>query len=421
VAPVISSLAGALRRYVMSVLPTEYVRDYFIDTELPIVRFQQRRKFRPMMHSQLDIRKLPLLSIKVDSTADPSPFATGTTFWTSTRFLDDPTRLARLIVDDDNLRYVGYETERMVMRFQVSFTVETDLKAAELMMYLRRSLPIDQKVYLNDVDVATEVPMDVLRPIWTDMGLGDGTDPDDVAEFREYLTASTAGLVEQVTSSSTGRLVFAFHYRANPIVNITSVPSMTPIRDGNVVTKAQVDIPFEMDVMVPVAYALRQEQSLGSVTPINPTPFDIGDEGAGAYYSAQHRTRPPQTVADNLTLVYFTAVVTADVDPARPGAPDVTDLSTSVDGRMRAYIHALLSGGAQDKVEAKLWLDGDEIGAGWEFDPATWALTIDKVAFQPRQKYHFGLYTDLSRLDELAPVVRRPQAPSPTFKRINTV
>ena len=40
-------------------------------------------------------------------------------------------------------------------------------------------------------------------------------------------------------------------------------------------------------------------------------------------------------------------------------------------------------------------------------------LTIVRPAFQPRQKYHFGIYADVSDIETLAPVVRRPQAKSP--------
>ena len=379
-------------------------------------RIMGRRRFRPMTRSQLSVRQLPLLTVKVETTADQSDFASGTTFWTSTRFLRDPTQLTRLIADDQNLRYAGYETERMVVRFGVSFTVDTDLRASELMMYLRRSLPVGQRFYLNDIDISTEIPRDILRAVWADMALGDGTDPDDVTEFREYLRRVTAGNVEQVVNSASGRLTYAFSYRANLLVNISGVPSMSVNREGNVVRNAQVDIPFEMDVEVPVAYAYRQEEALYGSQPYDSNPF-IGDDGGHqAYFSEALRQRPPENIEGELQLVFFTSVVTGDSDPMNPLAPDVTDLSTSVDTRIKTLIDKLLDVDP-NKVRALLWLDGNTVPEdGWRLDLANWSLAIDKPAFQPRQKYHFGIYSDVSDIDKLAPRERRPQAGSPMVR-----
>jgi hypothetical protein len=67
-----------------------------------------------------------------------------------------------------------------------------------------------------------------------------------------------------------------------------------------------------------------------------------------------------------------------------------------------------------DKVTAKLWLDGNDVDdSGWEFDPNTWLLGIQSPVLQPRQKYHFGVYADISLLDDLVPLVRRQQPISP--------
>ena len=70
-----------------------------------------------------------------------------------------------LVVEDLHVHYGAIHAVR-----GVSFTVETDLRASELMMYLRRSLPVGQRFYLNDIDIATEMPPDIIRgspvPYW---------------------------------------------------------------------------------------------------------------------------------------------------------------------------------------------------------------------------------------------------------------
>jgi hypothetical protein len=418
VTPVVSSLAGAVRNYVLGVLPARYIQDYFIDTEIPLYRKMNRRRFRPMTQAQVEVRRLPLLSIKVETTADSSDFSTGTTYWTSTHYIQDPLRLTRLVVDDANQTFLGFETERVVVRFQLSFTVETDLKATELAMYLRRTLPTGQRFYLNDLDMATELPGDVVRNLWAGADMGDPVDPANVERFGKYLASVTAGNVEQVVNSANGRVAFAFSYRANPLMNITGAPTVSVNRDGNVVRSAQVDLPFEADVAVPVAYALRQELPLPAPAADSETVGFFMADGAPPYFSASVRMRPPHMLPNGLALLFFTSLVTGDPDPMDMNAPDVTDFSATVGPRSRALVEALLARGDTDRVDAKLWMDGNETPAGdWEFDPEAWALEIRKPTLQSRQKYHFAVYADTSELGKLAPESRPMQPPSPMIRR----
>ena len=416
VIPVISSLAGTLRAYVSSVLPQSYVKDYFIDTEVLITRIWGRRKFRPLTTSQLALRQLPLMTIKVEPTADQSEFASGTTFWRSTRFLQDPTLLTRLIVDDNGLRYAGYETERMVLRFTVSFTVETDLRASELMMYLRRSLPVGNKVYLNDIDVTTEIPREILRSIWNDLQLGDGSNPDDVTAFREYLQRVTGGNVEQQVNSASGRLTYSYSYRTNPLMTVGGPPSMNVNREGNVVRNATVELPFEFDVEVPVAYAYRCEETLAG-DPFIPQNLVLEDMDGSAHFSASIRTRPPENINGELQLVFFTSVVTDRLSERTSIGSDTTDLSSSISPRINTLVHRLLEDTTTLQVEARLWLDGVDIpDTQWTMDMDTMQLTISSPAYQPQQRYHFAIYANVADIETLAPVARRPQVKSPMIK-----
>jgi hypothetical protein len=113
-------------------------------------------------------------------------------------------------------------------------------------------------------------------------------------------------------------------------------------------------------------------------------------------------------------MVFFTSVITGDVDPSVPPGPDVTELSGVVDPRVRTLVDGLLGRpGGESSVTAKLWIGGEEIQAGWSLDYDQWKLTIDRPALQPRQKYHLGVYADVSEAKELAPEERLPQAESP--------
>lgn len=418
VTPVVSSLAGMLRKYISSVLPKGYLKDYFVDTELPYLPRRNRRRFRPLSPSKIDLRHLPLLSVRIEVTADQSDFATGTTFWTSTKFMRDPTQLGRIIGDDVNQLYCGYEVERAVIRFQVSFTVESDMKANELAMYLRRTLPVNSKFYLNDIDIATEMPPDIVRGVWSALNMGDSADPNNVEAFSQYMRTATQGNVEPLVNSANGRVAYAYSYRANPLMSITGAPTVTVNRDGNVVRNAQVDLPFEADVMVPVAYALRAEVSLPS-SGDDLVGTDIGNmDNGNAYFSAGVRMRPPLNLPGGLDLVFYSSLITGDPDPADPMAPDVTDFSASIGDRSRTLVAALLAAGKTDKVDAKLWLDGNPTDpAHWEFDPNTWRLEIHKPVLQSRQKYHFAVYADKTDMKTLAPESRRPQPPSPMIRR----
>lgn len=418
VTPVVSSLAGMLRQYVMSVMPKGYIKDYFVDTELPYLPRRNRRKFRPLSISKIELRHLPLMSVRIEVTADQSDFATGTTFWTSTKFMRDPTRLARIIGDDVNLIYCGFETERIVIRFQVSFTVETDMKANELAMYLRRTLPVGQKFYLNDIDIATEMPPDLIRAIWAGMNMGDSADPNNVERFSEYMLTATQGNVEPLVNSANGRIAYAYSYRANPLMNISGAPTISVNRDGNVVRNAQVDIPFEADVIVPVAYGLRMEVPLPG-DPDELVGTEIGNmDNGNAYFSAGARMRPPLNLPGGLDLVFYSSLITGDPDPMNPTGPDITDFSAAIGDRSRALIAALLAGGHADKVDARLWLDGNPTDPTcWEFDPNDWTLEIRKPVLMSRQKYHFAVYADKTNMKTLVPEERRPQPISPMIRR----
>lgn len=416
VIPVISSLAGTLRSYLMSVLPTEYVKDYHISTEMPMSRVKGRNRFRTMTRSNVEKRQLPLMSINVEPTSDSSEFSSGVTFWTSTRFLRDPTKLSRLIADDQGLRFAGYECERMVLRFNVSFLMETEFRANELMMYLRRSLPMNQLVYLNDIDIATEIPGDIIRTMWSDMGLDPAMPPEEVEYFNQYLRRVTAGNVEPMINSASGRLTYTFAYRANPLVKFTSTPTVSVQREGNVVYTAQVDLPVEFDISVPVAYAYRAEESLGGSLPSGA--IEIGTSGDGAYFSASTRLRPPEDIEGELQLTFFTAIVTSERDPARPFDNDVTDLSVAVSDRIKVLVDRLIEGYPNPpKVKGILWLDGNQIDEKyWSLDLETWLLTIERPVLQYRQKYHFGLYADVSDIKTLAPEERRDQPLNPMIR-----
>jgi hypothetical protein len=400
----------------MILIPQGHIRDYYIDTELPIFRsLGRRRLFRPMSKAQIVQRKLPLMSIKVEPTADSSDFSSGVTFWTSTKFLRDPTELTRLIADDENLRYIGYETERIVMHFGISFTMETDLKASELLMYLKRTMPIGYKFYLNDINIATEIPRDILRAIWSDMKLGDNSTGKDMEDFAKYLGRVSAGNIESVINSASSRQTFAYNAKSNLLVTLASPPTMSVNRDENVVKSAQVDIQFDVDLSVPISYAYRQEESLGD--PLSATPFDLNIENDKPYFSSAVRIRPPENINNGLQLVFFTSLVTGDINANDPNAVDKTDMSTSISTRIRYYINQLFTQGIEDSVVAKLWLDGNDVDdQSWEFDTTSWELDIKMPALQARQKYFFGIYADVSMLDKLAPIARREQPTSPMIK-----
>ena len=417
VTPVMSSLVGAVRNYFEGLFPKGYFKDYSTDTQLPLLR--RKRHFRPLTESQLAARRFPLLSVRVEPTADNSEFASGVSWWTGNRFLRDPSQLVPLLRDDLGLRYAGFEMERIVVRFSVSFIVETEHKGREVLMYLKRVAPLSSRVFLNGVTVWTEIPGDLLRAVWSDLGLGDGSDADDVAAFLKYMRSSTGGFVEQTVNSASGRTSFSFPYQANPLLSIPGSPSITVNRDGNVISSAQIDLPIELDLAVPMSYAYRQEAHLTAPPNYEATLGSrIGAEPT-AYFGTTIVSRPPQRIAEHLQLTVFLAVVTGDPDPALPAAADETDLSAFVASDVRNYVDFLYAASGSDSaLDVRLWCSGREVpAADWNLDLDTWVLTIHATALQYRQKYHLGVYCDLELYRQVTPPpgVQRPPAPSPYY------
>lgn len=399
VTPVLSSLAGALRLYIESLFPSGYFADYYIDTELPTLR--QRRSFRPLSRSQLANRKFPLLSVRTEATADESEFATGVAWFTGGRFLRDPSVLRPIIVDDEELRYAGFQSERVVMRFQISIVLDTEMKAREVMMYLRRVAPTQLKTYLNDVTIATALPGDLLRAVWADMGLDTASTPSpaDVDTFHHYLRAVSAGRIERVINTATGRNAFAYHYHANPVMSITGLPSASTNREGNVVRSATVELPIQLDVEVPMVFGYQQEAHVGPDIGAADGP-DFGPAGNGAFFSFTKIMRP-KSMRGSRGLAFFSAIVSGDVNPTSPNLPDVTELKDALPPDVSSYIaeQRLID---PARAEAVLWIDGDEVSAGWSYDWSTGVLSIDAAVVRYRYKYHFGIYVALENFDTAA-------------------
>jgi hypothetical protein len=413
--PVISSLTGAVRSYAERLFPEGYFADRYVDTELPArPGHSRRRHFRPMTYSQISARNTPLLTIKVDPTADASELSAGDAWSQGNRFLDDPVRLNRLIVDDQAGRFLGVYFERAVCRFSVNLSVNSDMQAYDAMMYLKRLAPVNRKTFLNDISVSTELPPDVMRTIWVDLGLGDGSILEDFITFHRYLDQTTGGRVDRVVNSMTGRNVFSFRYAANPVMNITSSPSVNVNRDGAVVRGATVELQLEMDLPVPMAYSYRQDGPLPVGSGV--VPEALGATESRVYFGTSTPAQPSQTLRDGQSLVFRTSIISGPLDPKAPLSPDVTSVAPYVPQNVKDYIGTLrLLKDGSTKITAQTWMDGTMVSTDdVSFDWRTWELILRK----PRHSYQYDLclYCDLSEYSRLIPQGSRHKPPEPFFE-----
>jgi hypothetical protein len=415
VTPALSSLTGLLRTYFSNLFPTDYIKEYFVSTELSARGgYALRGRFRPLTLSNVSQRRYPLLSIRIDPTSDVSDYATGTAWWQGNRFLLRPENLTLLILDDIQHRVAGYMKDRIVCRFQLTVVCQSELQAYEVLSYLKRVAPINIKVFLSSVAIANELPGDVLRAIWGGMGLGDGSNPADWTTFGEYLQTVTAGGIECTVSSATGRRAYSFFYSANPILNITSSPTASVNREGGVVRTAQVELSAELDVTVPLAYSFRQEPSL--VMAPGRTP-DFGAQGDRAYFGLTYQLRPPANIPGGLSLAYCVGMVAGEQDPVHPSASDTTDFSPYIPEPIKAHITRLLAqSGGSALVQTQLFRLGEPIALPlFSFDYANWTLTIQRGGLFYTDKYYVLIYCDLSTFERdyvpLHPQTAQPQSP----------
>jgi len=406
--PVVSSLAGAVRAYFEGLFPKGYFSSRYIDARAGISR---RRRFRPLTESQITANNTPLLSIKVDPTADPSDFLAGDDWSQGNAFLNDPLRLCRVIVDDTAGRFLGAHFERMVCRFGVTITVNTDLQAHDVTLYLRRVVPVARRTFLNELNISTELPQDVMRALWADLGLGDGSDPGDYETFYRYLATRTGGRIERVLNSATGRLMFSYRYSANPVMTISGPPSFSVNRDGVVVKSAAVELQLELDLPIPMSYAYRQD---GPAALPSAAPPDFGVTGFSVFFGTTLPAQPPEMTEDGLKLAFRTALATGPLDPAAPRQVDVTPVASHVPAVVRQYIDTLrLLPDSDQHLRAELWMDGERLpSTEFSFD---WR-TLDLAITLPRPSYQYDLclYCDAAGLlDEFPTSGTRKPTPDP--------
>jgi hypothetical protein len=414
ITPIVSSLAGALKTYFDNILPSGYLKDYYIDTDVPLAQLR-RRAFKPLSESKLSVRRLPLMSMRVDLSSEPSEYNDPNTWYLGNAFIADPINLNPLLMDDISHRYIGFQHDRLVCRFQISFTAETDLKAREIAIFLRRALPQNYRAYLTSIVISSEVPPDILRKIWVDMALGDGSNVDDWEDFHQYLRAFTGGHVSKQIDTSTGRSAYFFDHVANPIMIFQGAPSVSATREGNVIRSSQVDLQIDLDIPVPMTYVYRQRAVIAPTEPPLPN-IGLNPDGT-AYFGLSVLTRPPRNIDETRMLCYFTSIVTPNLDKdfLAKRENDVTEFGSFIRSDLKEYIEAIPEDDREVALGVKLWADNKECNENtYTFDWSTYKLTILSDSLLYNHKYSIGLYVDLGNLRAFERY-QRPQAPRPYY------
>jgi len=410
--PILSSLAGALKEYILGNFPKNYIKDYYIDTELPYIR--ALRTYKPLSRSQIAMRKLPLLSVRTEVTVESSEFSLNDSWEKGNRFLRKPSSLNAIIKDDYNFRYLSFQTERIVVKFQVSIVVETDTKAREVLMFIKRVLPINRKTFLNGLHINSELPPEIIRHIWKDSGFtfnqSDIT-PENLDEFQYYLKAVSAGNIESCINSSTGNTSYSFFYSKNAVMSIDAI-NMNVNKDGNVVKNASVDIPITLDLEVPIAYVYQKDGSFDDIHNIDiPNDFSVGENMNRPYFSFAKRERAPTTIENNLGLTFMTGIVTGDLENK---IYDETDLSLQVAPDVKTYLASL----GNEKKKYILWLEGNMIDSSqFIFNESDYILKIKTTDIRFNYKYYFSIYSDLHDYDITNKYNNRVKPASPFIKK----
>jgi hypothetical protein len=418
VTPVHSSLVGLLREYLTDIFPRGYFKEFYVSTEYSARAGYGalRGRFRPMQGSQLSQRRYPMLSIRVDPTAEVSQLGSLDSFWQGTKFLGRPSSLTPLLWDDTNFRRIGYEQERMICRFGVTIIVDTDLAGHDVLHFIKRTIPVERTVYLRRARIWTEIPGDILRSIWAGMGLGDGSNPGDMDTFSRYLRSNTAGSVQRAVSSATGRSVFSYYYEATPVMKIQGTPTISVSREGGVIKYAQVEMTVELDLPVPISYAYQQEVT--ALPPAGET-LPFGSDGTTAYFGITVDLTPPLTLDTSLTLAFYIGIITGSAPGGiGPRQADTTDLSASVSPGLREYISLLLAlGSPSEFIRVVLTRDGNRVDPTcYILDFETWELTILQSEVRYNDSYYVAVYCDMGEIERRG---GSREVPSPYYSQVS--
>jgi len=417
--PVLSSLAGAMRSYIESKFPKGYFLDVNVSTETPQPSAglgagrSSRRRWGRLKMSNIDRPKLPMLSIRVDPTIDSSEFSSGTSWYKQNLYASHPGDMRRVLQDDQDLRWIGVHDERMICRFQISFVVESDLKAFELARHLKNVFPLGQRAYLNEVLLAAEIPAEILRHVWHDMEL-DPSSQEDRDRFDRYIRSYTDGFAERTVKGASGRMAFGYRYRANPLLTMEE-PNVNVERNGNVVSSATVDVQAVLDVPFPATFGYKQEAALSGTNPPLDR-VDILQESGKIYLETAIVARPSVNADEYLRLMFFVGLVSTE---DRTFTQDVTEMAEQAPPSLKAYVeHLATKPDFSALFKPMLFRDSLPLPVqDFEFDHETWTLTIRQSGLRYNYKYHLGIYCDMGEYARLGFRPAGPlSAPSPYDK-----
>lgn len=249
----LSQVTAVAKSYIENLFPKDYFKEVYITTSSAFTEQADSNE----ENDDPKVKQYPQLSINPGFVADMDDNSWGSMpLWRRgifQRFKENKYYGYRKIfyndIEDITINVIP---NRVKFTFECKIKIDTHFSKMDITNYLRQRLNNNDKFFLNNILLESEIPVTIIKAICGIKNL-DITDNDDLAVLRKYLRTYSKGHITYKRNNSTGNNIFSFLYGSNILVNVDSPPESDKNKERiNMADDSGiVDFSFNMELWIP--------------------------------------------------------------------------------------------------------------------------------------------------------------------------
>lgn len=217
-----SSIIGNATAIAVEFLKKQFPNDYFKKIHIS-------EAFVPLnMCDCTDIYNSPTHTLFVSPTWSPGELSFEIPRWhKSNEFLFRNKRkyYTKVLEDFERKTFIYSIPNRIRVNFEIMIKLQTNLQAMDVCNYMTNIFDIGGFRYLNDICMQTEIPLNIIKPIFIKEGLKMDK-KEDREKVLEYLKRNSYNAVSEKINPSTGNNMYAYSYKTNILIGFPDQPQM---------------------------------------------------------------------------------------------------------------------------------------------------------------------------------------------------